>query len=72
MPEPLISLQEASSRLRTPEVHEIGPEGLSLGSQVNLYNSEELFISCDQDESNYKQVELQHAMSALENDAGRF
>ncbi|KAF2462832.1 uncharacterized protein BDR25DRAFT_298919 [Lindgomyces ingoldianus] len=65
-PEPPLQHRDTSSRPQTPEIHEISPEGLPLGSQPTLYNNDELFISRHQAEANYREVELQRTMSALE------
>lgn len=65
-PEPLVRVYEERSPPRTPEIHEIDPDGASLLSEVSSLHDQEILISREQAEANYRASERQLAMAELE------
>jgi alpha-1,3-glucan synthase len=59
-PEPLAHLQEQRSPPRTPEIHEIDPDGAPMSSEGSLHN-QEMLISREQAEADFRASENQLA-----------
>jgi alpha-1,3-glucan synthase len=66
--EPLIQVREQSSPSRTPDIHEYDPEGAITSSQGSLHD-QEMFISREQAEADYRESERRLAVAALEGNA---
>jgi alpha-1,3-glucan synthase len=65
-PEPLARLHEQRSPPRTPEIHEIDPDGAPMSSEGSLHNHE-MLISREQAEADFRVSENQLALAAHEN-----
>ncbi len=63
--EPLIEVREHRSPSRTPDIHEYDPEGAVTSIEGSLHN-QEMFISQEQAEANYRDSERRLAAAALE------
>ncbi|PVH93295.1 glycosyltransferase family 5 protein [Periconia macrospinosa] len=64
-PEPGLQVHEQWSHPRTPQIHEIDPNGAEMSSEGSL-NNQEMLISPEQAEASYRESERQLAMAALE------
>jgi alpha-1,3-glucan synthase len=63
--EPLIHVHKQRSPIRTPEIHEYDPEDAIASSQGSLHD-QEIFISREQAEADYRESERRLAAIALE------